>query len=400
MSDPTLRTLANRFAVASFLAMVCLVECRPPSGGLSQEWIIDHINHRRSAATLPIGSQTHPKSLHRTDEVPDTLPRVLNHPRRSSPPERTNGSIFPASQRDRPLHGSFSGSQSRRDDIIFPTESSSWTTTLGTSTRFGVASFAPDPKMFKSCADGDTFCEDFDAYPTQQVEDLVANSIDKYQAFFGKDKVIEPSLMHKIDDLSEAQLCVSVESTVFPKVAQNEKHKPLFIVNHPSVPESQQGVRVEKCHKTGLCQFSEHFPIGYRAMCKQKYIYRRLLALNPENGEPYPDSFLLPSCCVCAVKMDASPAERMGFPLKPNTTPVQRNAGAAGVAPDAHDDAQSDAPDDAQSDAPMEPLSTRIGDPDGEVSPPKNATKKGASRVVFGKEILEPLPLAIHDDQE
>jgi len=46
---------------------------------------------------------------------------------------------------------------------------------------------------------------------------------------------------------------------------------------------------------------SESFPAGYSAMCVQKYMFRRLLAVS-DNGKTKVDEFKLPSCCSCIVK--------------------------------------------------------------------------------------------------
>lgn len=46
---------------------------------------------------------------------------------------------------------------------------------------------------------------------------------------------------------------------------------------------------------------TESFPYGYTTECKQKFIYRHLLALN-ERGEQVKDLFRLPACCKCIVR--------------------------------------------------------------------------------------------------
>lgn len=46
---------------------------------------------------------------------------------------------------------------------------------------------------------------------------------------------------------------------------------------------------------------TESFPYGYTTECKQKYIYRHLLALN-ERGEQVKDLFRLPACCKCIIR--------------------------------------------------------------------------------------------------
>lgn len=46
---------------------------------------------------------------------------------------------------------------------------------------------------------------------------------------------------------------------------------------------------------------TESFPFGYTTECKQKFIYRHLLALN-DRGEQVKDLFRLPACCKCIVR--------------------------------------------------------------------------------------------------
>ena len=38
------------------------------------------------------------------------------------------------------------------------------------------------------------------------------------------------------------------------------------------------------------------------SICKQKYSYKRLLALHPTEKRTYPDAFKFPSCCSCYIK--------------------------------------------------------------------------------------------------
>jgi len=58
-----------------------------------------------------------------------------------------------------------------------------------------------------------------------------------------------------------------------------------------------QAVKVERCLREGeTCNIAS---AGYDStVCRQKYSYRRLLALG-EDGEQYVDSFRFPSCCIC-----------------------------------------------------------------------------------------------------
>lgn len=43
-------------------------------------------------------------------------------------------------------------------------------------------------------------------------------------------------------------------------------------------------------------------PLGMKSLCKQKYSYKRLLALHPTEKRAYLDSFRFPSCCSCHVR--------------------------------------------------------------------------------------------------
>lgn len=54
----------------------------------------------------------------------------------------------------------------------------------------------------------------------------------------------------------------------------------------------------------GSCDPLASFPFGYKSHCQQKYMYRKLVALN-NSGAPVPDSFRLPSCCACKVVLSS-----------------------------------------------------------------------------------------------
>lgn len=49
------------------------------------------------------------------------------------------------------------------------------------------------------------------------------------------------------------------------------------------------------------CAFTDSFPYGYITECKQKFIYRHLLALD-EHGETIKNLFRLPACCKCVIR--------------------------------------------------------------------------------------------------
>lgn len=157
--------------------------------------------------------------------------------------------------------------------------------------------FVPEVGSGKpNCAQGSTFCEFTDNYPSDYLTDVLKLEASAFKEFFGND---DNEVVQRIDVNEDQQLCPSVEQIVYPKMAQNKEDKWLFVVNQD---QYVQGVRVEKCLKADSeCKFSESFPLGYKTSCQQKFIFRRLLALN-EEGKTHTDSFRLPSCCACHVK--------------------------------------------------------------------------------------------------
>eukprot|EP00095_Tigriopus_kingsejongensis_P010612 maker-scaffold795_size96016-snap-gene-0.20 protein:Tk10612 transcript:maker-scaffold795_size96016-snap-gene-0.20-mRNA-1 annotation:"PREDICTED: hypothetical protein LOC100741929" len=99
----------------------------------------------------------------------------------------------------------------------------------------------------------------------------------------------------------ETPLCSSVSLYIYPKRAQNKDNQYKFIIN---VPEKSfiQAVRIERCRSPGAecslqggLRFSD---LGIRTVCRQKFIHRRMLALN-DQGDEEVDLFKFPSCCVC-----------------------------------------------------------------------------------------------------
>lgn len=122
----------------------------------------------------------------------------------------------------------------------------------------------------------------------------------------------------------ESPLCRTRVSYLYPKLALNADSKFRFIINDPDenyvqVVRVRFGpiflerkslnltlffvLQIEKCTDAGSeCKLIRGQSLweeyGIRTVCRQKYIYRRLLALD-ENGTDVVDLFKFPSCCVC-----------------------------------------------------------------------------------------------------
>ncbi|XP_024082501.1 protein spaetzle isoform X2 [Cimex lectularius] len=242
------------------LLLVCLVDSYPSSG------------NRRSRNLTQSRTNVEPRS-------PVKFP---NHKNAQS------------SNTIRTPQGSWSrGGSSSGEVFVFP----------GDDTKLETRSYLPKPK----CTEGSTFCEKVDNYPQDHVASILRTAAKDFSAMFGQDTPLE--IQQRIDYQDDMPLCTSIEQIVYPKSAKNKNNEWLFIINQGNYT---QGVRIEKCQHTTddysdrenitkPCAFTQGFPLGYETYCKQKYIYRKLIALDSQ-GEATTDIFQLPSCCSCAVR--------------------------------------------------------------------------------------------------
>ncbi|XP_049820214.1 protein spaetzle isoform X2 [Aethina tumida] len=162
--------------------------------------------------------------------------------------------------------------------------------------------FDPVPKIdgTPKCANGLTFCEEFDAYPYHHVKDILEEE-HVHKDLFGKDDV-PFEITNRIGEDEDVFVCRASQRTIYPKLGKNKNNKWKFIINQDDTDGYIQGIRVETCVREGnTCDVIGDLPSGFTTSCKQKYVYRRLLSLT-ENGKPVPDTFLLPSACCCAYK--------------------------------------------------------------------------------------------------
>ncbi|XP_050557459.1 protein spaetzle 5 [Spodoptera frugiperda] len=93
------------------------------------------------------------------------------------------------------------------------------------------------------------------------------------------------------------QTLCSVRTEFIPiRAALNNKGNWKYVVNMPN--NMSQLVRAEVCTSTscsGICTV----PPGYTSRCEQKYIQKRLVALQSSGQNLYTDVFWIPSCCQC-----------------------------------------------------------------------------------------------------
>ncbi|XP_015588412.1 uncharacterized protein LOC107264549 isoform X2 [Cephus cinctus] len=165
--------------------------------------------------------------------------------------------------------------------------------------------FVPGPASI--CKDN-TYCEHSPDYPEGYIQTAIREQ-ENLKYFTGVDEVV--NIIQRIDSpLEDTQLCVSTEQVIIPKSAENREKQWRYIVNHGNVT---QGVRIEKCqNEDSECRIFDSVPNGYKTSCKQKYIYRQLMALMA-NGSVSPDLFRFPASCCCHAKFTGNVLTRMGM---------------------------------------------------------------------------------------
>lgn len=166
-----------------------------------------------------------------------------------------------------------------------------------------------------------SFCEHVSDYPAAHIERQLAADPERFAALQLADGELPPAapqLAVRFGDDSgdnnvEARpLCASRESIIYPRMGQTARNTWMYIVNSRRY---QQGIRVEMCASGGgdACAWpgggrSGALPFGMRAVCKQKFTFRQLLAVDAY-GRPKMEAFRMPCCCSCVLVQN----ERMRF---------------------------------------------------------------------------------------
>ncbi|XP_047020537.1 protein spaetzle 5 [Helicoverpa zea] len=108
---------------------------------------------------------------------------------------------------------------------------------------------------------------------------------------------------HRRQAPNQQTLCSVRTEFITPRAALNNKGNWKYVVNMPDM--MSQLVRAEICTSTqcsGLCSV----PPGYTSKCEQKYIQKRLVALQSNGQNLYTDVFWIPSCCQCTFTANAN----------------------------------------------------------------------------------------------
>nr|XP_012144355.1 PREDICTED: protein spaetzle isoform X1 [Megachile rotundata]XP_012144356.1 PREDICTED: protein spaetzle isoform X1 [Megachile rotundata]XP_012144357.1 PREDICTED: protein spaetzle isoform X1 [Megachile rotundata]XP_012144358.1 PREDICTED: protein spaetzle isoform X1 [Megachile rotundata] len=162
--------------------------------------------------------------------------------------------------------------------------------------------FIPSGKSLPSQASkckNKTYCEVTPYYPT----DIVINALQENPHLRNYENNDEVDILKEDKDvLDEEPLCLSLEQVVFPKSGETKNLEWRYIVNHENF---KQSVRIETCLEKGQkCRVIGSFAEGYYTKCKQKFIYRQLMAVSA-NGSIYQESFRFPASCCCHVEFRA-----------------------------------------------------------------------------------------------
>ncbi|CAG2111494.1 unnamed protein product [Medioppia subpectinata] len=146
----------------------------------------------------------------------------------------------------------------------------------------------------------DTFCEAVQNYPNATIKQEIDFSPLQFLEIFGT-KDIDGRKSYIDDDLTEERVCRRIPKVIYPQMAKNEANQWIYVVNEV---EYTQAVVAEICEKEGKsCAYLDNnLPPGMYSRCRQKYSYKRLLALHPTEKRTYSDKFKFPSCCACYVK--------------------------------------------------------------------------------------------------
>ncbi|XP_074603256.1 uncharacterized protein LOC141856735 isoform X2 [Brevipalpus obovatus] len=99
------------------------------------------------------------------------------------------------------------------------------------------------------------------------------------------------------------ELCQFTSRYVEPRVALNDRAEWKFIVNlGDHDPRLRQIIRAELCvHANKPCSSKISLPFGFKTRCKQKYIKKKLLALDASGLTTSAENFFVPSCCSCEI---------------------------------------------------------------------------------------------------
>ncbi|RWS15752.1 uncharacterized protein B4U79_08225, partial [Dinothrombium tinctorium] len=99
------------------------------------------------------------------------------------------------------------------------------------------------------------------------------------------------------------ELCNTRRMYFSPKVGLTDRSEWKYIINlGERDPNIKQVIKVDVCISPNEpCSNQISLPFGFVSRCKQKYIKKKLLALDADGQGTSSDNFFVPSCCVCEI---------------------------------------------------------------------------------------------------
>ncbi|CAH0380825.1 unnamed protein product [Bemisia tabaci] len=158
----------------------------------------------------------------------------------------------------------------------------------------GSPRFTPKAEDFADCANGSTFCETIKDYPSSHIDEMFMQEALKRQ--FDSKYEVEIQPVDVMDEPEKEPLCKSMKKLIYPNITKTDD-----VSGESKVYTMKSGIEVEECVQSGSCSSSEKMPAGFKALCKQRYVYTHLLMTDKEGVESK-QVYLLPSGCICSLK--------------------------------------------------------------------------------------------------
>ncbi|XP_074603199.1 uncharacterized protein LOC141856698 [Brevipalpus obovatus] len=110
-------------------------------------------------------------------------------------------------------------------------------------------------------------------------------------------------VLKKRQIIEKEEICETQSMFITPKAALNDQSEWKFIVNLGDKDSRfRQVIKVNICSQVdGACSAVISLPFGFSSRCRQKFIKKKLLALDPSGQSTSNENFFVPSCCVCEI---------------------------------------------------------------------------------------------------
>ncbi|XP_034128103.1 protein spaetzle isoform X7 [Drosophila guanche] len=147
-----------------------------------------------------------------------------------------------------------------------------------------------------------SFCTEVQNYP--DLSRIKGKLSQNFSNFFSDPEPVPMDISSRLGPNDEVFLCRSHRRYLYPKSGLKSDNTWQFIVNNE---EFKQGILIEECENEDMpCDYSSSFPQRYKPICKQHYVMRMLASIRNTSGEELDvaqESFKIPSCCKCVLKV-------------------------------------------------------------------------------------------------